>query len=714
MPIDVGDAVLTMVVNTEGVGPAFDKVETGAAKAMGAADASTRDVVNALNALTEKLGEVGVAGKAAGGEIASGMKQAAHATREAKGEMALLGEATGIHIPRHIRSFVAELPGVGAAMSAAFSATAVLFLIDILVKGSEKLSEWIAKTFILTEAMKKQHEEQVALNTELAKHADEYKKVKEEVDKFGKSTLELSNEGVSKLKTKIAEMNVELKDAQFYIAHFNQEVTASPEKWQQYMKILALLPFELKLMNEQLKLAEEQNAKLGAAEMLKQNLAKLNLQEQFGKSMLALQKADSMLALTEARADAMAMWLVEKDYDEVSYQLAVASARDKLLVLKNAGKDHAAEVKAQSALIDNLEHDHLTKQKVTLTQLTAELNAADDAYAKLAKGSIQAAGPVDIVTSNFERGLQAANNYGVQLKSGLVLSLQTVRKEFDAFAKSGAGDAKSLKEFAQKVKDAEKALADFEKHESKLQKLFKGIRQGMLASGNAAKDFGKETANAFNMFEHSFQNAFAAYFMGEESLGAAMKKATQATLAEIGARCAIYALEYAAIGLGYLAVQNYTGADEAFAAAAEFGMVAAITGGAAMAMGKQGGSGGYGGGGSSPTSATGGAVVQQGQAPTTQTQNVLKLAAGGLVTGTTLAVIGDNPSRKEVVLPLDDPSTSRELQHAMGGNSNHITVDVSLGGVNMKKIIKQANRTTASGQGRIHAATSSKLVKRGS
>lgn len=41
-----------------------------------------------------------------------------------------------------MRSFVAELPGVGAALSAAFAATAVLFIIEALAQGVEKLQAW--------------------------------------------------------------------------------------------------------------------------------------------------------------------------------------------------------------------------------------------------------------------------------------------------------------------------------------------------------------------------------------------------------------------------------------------------------------------------------------------------------------------------------------------------------------------------------------------
>ncbi len=63
-------------------------------------------------------------------------------TGQAKAAMALLGEEIGVTIPRHLRTFIAELPGVASAMSAAFNSVAVLALIELLVKLVEKIQEW--------------------------------------------------------------------------------------------------------------------------------------------------------------------------------------------------------------------------------------------------------------------------------------------------------------------------------------------------------------------------------------------------------------------------------------------------------------------------------------------------------------------------------------------------------------------------------------------
>jgi hypothetical protein len=74
---------------------------------------------------------------------------------EAKGSIALLGEEVGIHLPRHLQTFLAGLPGVAPALSAAFSSVAVIALAGILIETGKKVYEFIEKN---EEAAKKNQE----------------------------------------------------------------------------------------------------------------------------------------------------------------------------------------------------------------------------------------------------------------------------------------------------------------------------------------------------------------------------------------------------------------------------------------------------------------------------------------------------------------------------------------------------------------------------
>ena len=165
--IDVGDAVLTFLGDTTQLDQAFDRVATSAEVKMAKAADSVSQVGDAADDAGAKLGSAGVSAEVAGEKIQGGMAVSRRATMEARGEAMLLGEAFGVHLPRHVSRFVAELPGVGTALSAAFSATAVLFLLDALVKGSEKLADWVSTTFIFTQAMKESDEAAKAQNKTL-------------------------------------------------------------------------------------------------------------------------------------------------------------------------------------------------------------------------------------------------------------------------------------------------------------------------------------------------------------------------------------------------------------------------------------------------------------------------------------------------------------------------------------------------------------------
>src|SRR5579885_894776 len=93
-------------------------------------------MVDRVTAAYNKMIEA--AGKSGGSEI----KQLGAEARESKASLALMGEEIGVHIPRHIRGFISSMPGVGAALSAAFSGIAVVALIGVIVEAIKKVAEF--------------------------------------------------------------------------------------------------------------------------------------------------------------------------------------------------------------------------------------------------------------------------------------------------------------------------------------------------------------------------------------------------------------------------------------------------------------------------------------------------------------------------------------------------------------------------------------------
>lgn len=139
MAIDVGDAVLTFTADTTQLDEAYSRISTEGTAKLGLATKAVTGTTDAVKALGQEM-QVGARGATVMGDVMqlNGQK-AKFSMYEARGEAALLGEQFGIHLPRHVRSFIAELPGVGQALTAAFGATAVLFIIEAVVKLIEKM-----------------------------------------------------------------------------------------------------------------------------------------------------------------------------------------------------------------------------------------------------------------------------------------------------------------------------------------------------------------------------------------------------------------------------------------------------------------------------------------------------------------------------------------------------------------------------------------------
>ena len=80
-----------------------------------------------------------------GKEMKEAMAETRASVTEAKASIALLGEEIGVHLDRHLRGFVAKLPGVAPLMSAAFSAVAIVGVGVAIVEAGKKLYDFYEK-----------------------------------------------------------------------------------------------------------------------------------------------------------------------------------------------------------------------------------------------------------------------------------------------------------------------------------------------------------------------------------------------------------------------------------------------------------------------------------------------------------------------------------------------------------------------------------------
>jgi hypothetical protein len=143
--------------------------------------------------LQNALEGAGASGLKAGNEIAEGMQKAEYSTMEARHAAMMLGEETGVRIPRALAGIAARSEALGPILAAAFSGIALIAFVELAAKGVEKLEEWITETFIFTSAQKALNEELLSSN---AKIADYDKKIKElgiEYEKIGKTGSQLTD-----------------------------------------------------------------------------------------------------------------------------------------------------------------------------------------------------------------------------------------------------------------------------------------------------------------------------------------------------------------------------------------------------------------------------------------------------------------------------------------------------------------------------------------
>lgn len=160
MALNVGDAVLTFFGDTSQLDQVFARLPAQTEAAMGAATASVGGLGEAVGGVNFELDATAQNVPYCGEVIKEAMDKGKGSVREAQGEAMLLGDAFGIHLPRHVTRFIAELPGVGTALQAAFAATAVLFIIDALIQGIEKIEEFAKAGERVREAMEAWDESQ--------------------------------------------------------------------------------------------------------------------------------------------------------------------------------------------------------------------------------------------------------------------------------------------------------------------------------------------------------------------------------------------------------------------------------------------------------------------------------------------------------------------------------------------------------------------------
>jgi hypothetical protein len=127
MPASAGQLVISIAANSAAFKSEATKVEAIAKGMNKSITDSLSKVTGVPSSVTESIAKM------------------RHESTEAKGAIALLGDETGVKLPRHLRSFVSSIPGVAPALSAAFSGIAVVGLGLVIFETGKKLVEFFKK-----------------------------------------------------------------------------------------------------------------------------------------------------------------------------------------------------------------------------------------------------------------------------------------------------------------------------------------------------------------------------------------------------------------------------------------------------------------------------------------------------------------------------------------------------------------------------------------
>jgi hypothetical protein len=745
--IEVGDAVLTFLGDTTQLDAAFDRVGAEAPAKLEPASQAIKEVGTNWQFAGETASTAGEQAIVAGEEMEEAGDKAAFSMREAKGEIALLGEEIGIKVPRHVRGFLAELPGVGTALEAAFSATAALILIQVLVEGTKKLSEFIGEHFIFTEAMKEEVKVITETNLKLVELAKTTEELKKQYEQFGET-------GTKKIKAEFDDINKKFAENHILLEAGINLQQAHARGWEVDAEAMKKANENLVLYKkteenllEQMGLKEKQYDQVLAEELAARDKARVAAAETRGAALLAIQEANAKLHIASIRINYEQEAAIDTEFADKKYQLDLRTLEQRRAILARDPEKNANELIAINAQIDALEENHHAQQiqryaaflalKAQMAHTQAQTEASTFGDTIGAEGAAQEAAfktlddldkafnevGIEGSTQLFEsleraqKGYETLRNSGVAAAGDLIqaqMNLLRVQIEYDQ--QFGGDTTKERRQLQQLGDEYDKLTGHVDKSITRINQMMALYVKDVQQAGNQTKFFSDVGKFAIEDFAKSAGNAFDSFLQHQAGFGEAMKQATASTLDSIASMAFANAIFYTAQGIADV-FWNPERAGADFAAAAEFAAVAALAGAGGYALG--GGKKDSGGIKEEPQGPATQGSSSQG-AGTTTNQRVSSFASGGLVTGRTLAILGDSTKdsgdQTEVALPLDDPEAVAKIRAALGGSGGdthiyHISGMISAD--SMKKTMQRINSLTKRNQGRLTSNNSYKVTKRG-
>lgn len=617
---------------------------------------------------------------------ASGAAEQTRASMEhARGEAMLLGEEFGIHLPRHVTSFLATLPGVSGALSAAFEATAILFIIQAIVEAGQKLGEFIGETLIFTDAMKQSDASIVAANKSLSAQADAYNKAKDALSSFGLSSVEVTKKNLDELASSLQKNKAAAAEALLALQQLRVfGIEAPAGAIEEAQKKFTQLSETVRAQEKQLELLQLQYNQASSDLAAKNSEQQISAEKTTADALVALHLQQWRAALTADQDNYANELKLQNQADQEKYDNEKKSLNDRLELALSQGEKGRDQAVALRAQIEALDDQHRAK----------ELKAWSDfqqALAAIMKQPIPLVTEVppgldtisNDVTKAFEQAEQAAQALGITLKSDLDTSLQSafdnynklialekvgvvttqdVDKGYKALIQAQLDYAIATKASSQAIQKLQTELNELNGTEKKLSVNIKEftseLRKDIEDGASAWKDFGDTVGLVSQGIVAGIGTAFQALVSGQESFGQAFEQAVAKTIAQAAQYWAEY---FAALAIADIWFNPAKAAAE-LAAAVALEAIAGALGAVGQSSGK-----------SSSASASKGTAVGAGtlvnstaQSGPTQVVNTTHLADGGIATQPMLAMIAEGGSAsEEAIIPLHDQDALSKIAQAL-------------------------------------------------
>jgi hypothetical protein len=405
MAITVGDAVFNFLADTSQLDQAVTKVQSDTAtklrpstadvealsKAWGIAGKSAADASTQVNAAGTSMKNASSSAKKMGEDAAAAAKLTGKEMREAKGEVALLGDEIGLKVPRHLRSFIAELPGVGAALSAAFSITAVILLVDILTELPEKIRSITDKLAGWTEEQKAIYEWLVKSNREILDFNDQLEigkvrlnerglegvRLTEQELKDNKEILEILNKRIVQEGTRAAEAQKALRGTHEETIQIENGMGNVATKQIEVANATNLSKEETKKWNEQLEDASDKVEKLKQQVTQISQIATPGLNKDLAKQ--AKQQAQDLTQaqISAARDADLAVISLFEERTRILYEKGKTSAAEEIAELKRSADARYDVQKTALTREITLYEQNPTKNAEKLAELNGKLEALE-------------------------------------------------------------------------------------------------------------------------------------------------------------------------------------------------------------------------------------------------------------------------------------------------------------------------------------------------